>query len=73
MTRIVLYPGGARVLEALAAAGAIDALVRQIAPQTEAFAKARGLTHRMIAGRAGWARVHPGWRHYQTLLLKETI
>ena len=73
VTRIVGYPGGARVLEALAAAGQMDGLVTRIAPLTEACAKDQGLTHRMIAGRAGWARVHRDWRHYQTLLLKETI
>ena len=73
VTRVVQYPGGARVLEALAAAGDMDGLVQAIEPITDDFARMQGLTHRMIAGRAGWARVHKGWRHYQTVLVKDVI
>lgn len=71
VTRIVHYPGGARVLEALAGAGDMAGLVDRLDPQTHEFAKQQGLTHRMIPGREGWRRVHKDWRHYQTILVKD--
>lgn len=71
VTRVVIYPGGARALEALAAAGDMAGLVVRIEPETRAFGEIHGLTHRMIAGRDGWRRVHPGWRHYQTILVQD--
>lgn len=70
VTRMVEYPGGANVLEALAGAGTLDGLLN-IAPLTEGFAKSRGATHRMIPGRAGWQRVFKDWRLYQSALVKE--
>lgn len=71
VTRVVEYPGGAVALEAVAAAGNLTALRNEIASHVEKWAHAQGLSHLMIAGRAGWLRVHKGWRHYQTVLLKE--
>jgi len=71
VTKITEYPGGAVALEALAAAGVMDSLTDEIAAQAEAWAREQGLTHLLIAGRAGWQRVHKEWRHYQTILLKD--
>lgn len=71
VTRVVAYPGGAAVLEVLAGAGDLRALIDNIAPQAEAWAKANGLTHLMTAGRHGWQRVLKGWRHHQTIIVKE--
>lgn len=71
VTRIVLYPGGAKVIEVMAAAGDLGALKDTIEPAWADFAQAADLTHRMIAGRPGWARVFRDWRHYQTVLVKE--
>lgn len=71
VTRVVDYPGGARALEAVAAAGKMDTLCDDIAPQVENWARSHGFTHLLIAGRPGWARVHSNWRHHQSVLLKE--
>ena len=71
VTRLVEYPGGATALEAVAATGELIALRREMTEHVEKWAKEQGLTHLMITGRAGWLRVHKGWRHYQTVLLKE--
>ena len=71
VTKITEYPGGAQALEAVAGAGVMDSLTQQIATDVDAWARDQGLSHLMIAGRAGWLRVHKGWRHYQTILLKD--
>ena len=71
VTRIVEYPGGAVALEALAATGSRVALCDVLAPQAEAWGRANGFTHLLIAGRPGWARVHRDWRHYQSILIKD--
>ena len=59
----------ARRVRLLAAAGALDSH-KDMTPDVERWARGQGFTHLLIAGRAGWARVHD-WRHYQTILLKE--
>lgn len=71
VARVMIYPGGARVLEALAGAGDMAGLIDRIEPETRKFAEKHSLTHRMIAGRDGWRRIHKGWRHYQTILVQE--
>ncbi len=71
VTRVVEYPGGARALEALAAAGDMQALVGSLAGKAEAEARVAGLTHMLVAGREGWPRRLKGWRHYQTIILKD--
>lgn len=70
VTRAVLYPGGAVALEAVAAAGKLESLRDTVAPKVEEWARSQGFTHMLIAGRGGWARVH-GWRHYQSVIVKE--
>ena len=72
VTRVVEYPGGARVLEAVAASGVKDALTGPIEAQCEAFARSAGLTHMKIEGRLGWLKNRPvGWRAHQVVLLKD--
>lgn len=71
VTRAVFYPGGAKALEALAAAGDMDALVDVIKPRVAEWAREHGYTHLLIPGRLGWARVHRDFTHYQTILLKD--
>jgi hypothetical protein len=71
VTLINEYPGGAVALEAVAGAGEMASLTGPIASDVEAWAKEQGMTHLLIAGRPGWARVHRGWKHYQSVLIKE--
>lgn len=71
VTTIRDYPGGARAIEAIAAAGNMASLVGQIAGEVERQAKQAGLTHMMVTGRPGWTRVFKDWRHYQAVLLKD--
>lgn len=71
VTAIREYPGGAVALEAIAAAGKMGSLRDEINANVEQWARGQGLSHLLIAGRPGWARVHKGWRHYQSILLKE--
>ncbi len=71
VTAVREYPGGAVALETVAAAGRLSSLRDEINRNAEAWARDQGLSHLLIAGRPGWARVHRGWRHYQSVLLKE--
>lgn len=71
VTRIIAYPGGAVTLDVLAAAGNLEELTKQIAPAAEEWARAQGLTHIVVSGRPGWARVLKNWRHFQNVMVKE--
>lgn len=71
VTGVREYPGGAVALEAIAGAGQMASLVGPIASEVERWAKEQGFSHLLIAGRPGWARVHRGWKHHQSILLKE--
>ena len=71
VTRLNTYPGGAVAVEAVAAAGTIEGLKDTITPAVERWARLHGCTHLLIAGRAGWARVHSDWRHHQSILIKD--
>lgn len=64
------YPGGAVALEAIAGAGRLESLAGPIAASVEQWAREQGFSHLLIAGRPGWARVHRGWKHYQSVLIK---
>lgn len=70
VTKIVEYPGGAVVLESVAATGCIESLRDVICAEVEEWAREQKMTHLLIAGRPGWARVHKGWRHHQSILIK---
>lgn len=73
VTRIVDYPGGAVVLDGLAAAGDMASLHDDIDDQTEAWAREQNIPILMVTGRVGWPRVlaDKGWKHHQTVLIKE--
>jgi hypothetical protein len=70
VVRRVDYPGGAMVLEALAAAGDMATLTGELLGHAENLAKEQKLTHLLVAGRQGWPRVLTDWRHYQTTILR---
>lgn len=71
ITEIVTFPSGAVVCRAYAGAGDLSALMEDLKPAIEDWAKAQGCTACMIQGRDGWRRMHPDYRHHQTLLVKE--
>lgn len=72
ITELKQYPGGAFTCETFAAAGDIETMLEAIKPAIEQFARERGCTVCMItAGREGWRRKHPDYRHYQTMLMKD--
>ena len=67
------YPGGALCVEALAAAGDMEALVETIEPALCDYARAIGATHLRVEGRTGWPRIlkRAGWTHDQAVLFKD--
>lgn len=72
VTRIVEYPGGAKVLEGLAASGTLESIWGQIVPQLEAYARLHGIKRLHAMGRPGWSRAHPqGWEEYMTVIVKD--
>lgn len=71
VSHVVAYPGGAKAVEILAAAGKLEAIRDVITPEVIGWGQSQGLSHLLVAGRPGWARVYKGWRHYQSILLKE--
>lgn len=72
VTHVVEYPGGARVVEALAAAGDGRALVGPIADGVAEQAKDAGCSHLKVAGRKGWLRrLTDGWALHQVIIVKE--
>jgi hypothetical protein len=50
------YPGGARVVHGLVAAGRIEEINRRLIPLAEAWGKAEGCTHAIVESRSGWMR-----------------
>jgi hypothetical protein len=70
LTRMVSYPGGAITVETLAGAGTIEALAA-MTPAINDWALTQGATHLLVLGRPGWARALTGWRHHQSILIKE--
>lgn len=71
ITELVTYPSGALVCKAYAGAGDLAALLDELKPTIEAWAKSAGCHACMIEGRDGWRRVHSDYRHHQTILVKE--
>lgn len=70
ITRLVRYPGGAVAVEATAGAGSIEGLAA-LTPPINDWALDVGATHLLVTGRPGWARALTGWRHHQSILIKE--
>lgn len=71
ITTIEPFPSGAVACVTYAAAGNLDALLRELKPFIEAWAKQAGCTHCIVEGRDGWRRTHPDYRHHKTILIKE--
>lgn len=66
------YPGGAKVIAGLVAAGSMDEIVNELIPQAEIWGLNHGCTHAMIESREGWSRaLKPmGYRPFQTAVVK---
>jgi hypothetical protein len=71
ITELASYPSGALVCKAYAGAGDLSALLDDLKPAIEAWARENGCQACMIEGRDGWRRVHPDYRHHQTILVKD--
>ena len=73
VAELVLYPGGARVIHGLVAAGRIEEIAATLIPRAEAWARAQGCTHAIVESRAGWMRaLKPhGYRPHQLAVRKE--
>jgi len=67
------YPGGAREIHGLAAAGALDEIRSRLIPAAEAWGRANGCIVATIESRPGWARaLRPdGYALHQCCLRKE--
>lgn len=65
------YPGGARVIEGLVAAGPLEEILGLIA-EAEAYGKSIGCTHAMISSREGWQKAlkAKGYEPWQTSVRK---
>jgi hypothetical protein len=71
VTELKAWPGGAVTVEVIAAAGKKGDITGPLHKAAQEWAKGEGATHVLVAGRDGWRRELPEFRHYQTLLLKE--
>lgn len=71
VTQLNAWPGGAVTVEVIAAAGKKADILGPLHSAAQEWAKLNGATHVLVAGRDGWRRELPDFRHYQTLLLKE--
>jgi hypothetical protein len=67
------YPGGARAVHGLVAAGRIGEIEAQLIPLAEAWGKALGCTCAIVESRPGWMRaLKPyGYAPHQVALRKE--
>lgn len=67
------YPGGARVVHGLVAAGRMEEIVDRLIPEAEAWGKAAGCTHAIIESRSGWMRaLKPhGYEPHQVAVRKQ--
>jgi hypothetical protein len=67
------YPGGARAVHGLVAAGRIEEINEQLIPRAEAWGKALGCTCAIVESRSGWMRALKarGYAPHQVALRKE--
>jgi len=67
-----LYPGGARAVHCLVAAGRMDEITGVLRPEAEAWGRANGCTIAIVESRAGWAKLLKphGYAPHQIALLK---
>lgn len=71
VVELLAYPGGAKVVSVIAAAGDKDEILGVLGERAMAFGREMGADHAMVPGRDGWRRVRPDFQHYQTILVKE--
>lgn len=73
VAEIRAYPGGARALHGLVAAGRLEEIGNILIPRAEAWGKALGCTRAIIESRVGWLRaLKPhGYESHQVALRKE--
>ncbi len=71
VVELLEYPGGAKVVSAMAAAGDMDEILGPLGEEAIALGWSVGADHAMVPGRSGWRRKRPDFFHYQTILVKE--
>lgn len=71
VVELVEYPGGAKAVSIIAAAGDMDECLGPMRETIMAWGKAMGADFAMVPGRDGWRRKFPDFHHYQTILVKE--
>jgi hypothetical protein len=67
------YPGGARVVHGLVAAGRIEEIQGQLIPLAEAWGRAQGCSRAIVESRSGWMRAlrAQGYEPHQVALRKD--
>jgi len=67
------YPGGARAVHGLVAAGSIEEIGGHLIPGAEAWGKANGCSMAIVESRAGWVRAlkADGYEPHQVAVRKE--
>ncbi len=72
VTRVVRYPGGAVVIEGIAAFGCLVGLWNNIQPRLVEWGKAIGATRLHALGRLGWGKKHPDdWKIHMVMICKD--
>lgn len=71
VVELLHYPGGAKAVSVMAAAGDMDVILGELGEEAIALGWSVGADHAMVPGRAGWKRKRPDFFHYQTILVKE--
>jgi hypothetical protein len=66
------YPGGARVVHCLVAAGRMEEIVDDIRPRVEAWGIGNGCSRAMVESRSGWMKIlRPhGYEPHQVSVIK---
>ncbi len=71
VTQLRKWPGGAVTGEVIAAAGKKADILGPLQDAATEWCRENGATHILVSGRDGWRHELPGFRHYQTHLLRE--
>lgn len=71
VVEFLAYPGGAKAISVLAAAGDKDEILGPLGERAMQFGREMGCDHAMVPGRNGWRRARPDFFHYQTIIVKE--